>query len=180
MALSDVKVANETECWHNMRVAVTNSGSPFWTLKYLPQSAYNNAENQTVAKEIIDNIQKFIEQNNSHEEIMGNVNQAFSGRGKIRSILRKAFQDKNALNEAFRSFLFEASSELKEIVERLKISSDVLSDKLHIVMQDSIYTWTEEQVLSKIPDIISEYHYLETLYRREVHSGKREDILLDV
>lgn len=163
MALSDVKVANETECWHNMRVAVTNSGSPFWTLKYLPQSAYNNAENQTVAKEIIDNIQKFIEQNNSHEEIMGNVNQAFSGRGKIRSILRKAFQDKNALNEAFRSFLFEASSELKEIVERLKISSDVLSDKLHIVMQDSIYTWIEEQVLNKIPDIISEYHYLETL-----------------
>ena len=40
---------------------------------------------------------------------------------------------------------------------------DVLSDKLHIVMQDSIYTWTEEQVLNKIPDIISEYRYLETL-----------------
>ena len=163
MALPDVKVANETECWHNMRESVTKSGSPFWTLKYLPQSEYGSADNQVVAKEIVDHIQRFIAQNNGHEEIMGNVNQCFSGHGKIRSILKKAFQDKNVLNNAFRSFLFEASSDLKEIVERLKISSDALSDKLHIVMQDFIYTWTEEQVISKLPDVISEYHYLETL-----------------
>lgn len=163
MALPDVKVANETECWHNMRESVTKSGSPFWTLKYLPQSTYGSADNQVIAKEIVDYIQRFIVQNNSHEEIMGNVNQCFNGHGKIRSILKKAFQDKNVLNDAFRSFLFESSSELKEIVDRLKISSDVLSDKLHIVMQEYIYTWTEEQVLSKLPDVISEYHYLETL-----------------
>lgn len=163
MALPDVKVANETECWHNMRESVTKSGSPFWTLKYLPQSTYGSADNQVIAKEIVDYIQRFIVQNNSHEEIMGNVNQCFNGHGKIRSILKKAFQDKNVLNDAFRSFLFESSSELKEIVDRLKISSDVLSDKLHIVMQEYIYTWTEEQVLSKLPDVVSEYHYLETL-----------------
>lgn len=163
MALSDVKVANETECWHNMREAVTKSGSPFWMLKYLPKSTYGSDDNQTVAKEIVDLIQKFIVQNNNHEEIMGNVIQCFSGHGKIRSILKKAFQDKKVLNDAFRSFLFESSSELKEIVERLKISSDVLSDKLHMVMQDSIYTWNEEQVRNKLPDVISEYHYLETL-----------------
>lgn len=163
MALPDVKVANETECWHNMRESVTKSGSPFWTLKYLPQSAYGSADNQAVAKEIVDYIQRFIVQDVNHEEIMGNVNQCFSGHGKIRSILKKAFQDKSVLNDAFRSFLFESSAELKEIVERLKISSDVLSDRLHIVMQDYIYTWTEEQVKSKLPNVVSEYHYLETM-----------------
>ena len=162
MALPDFKVVNETECWHNMRESVTKSGSPFWTLKYLPQSAYGSADNQAVSKEIVDYIQRFIVQDANHEEIMANVNQCFSGHGKIRSILKKAFQDKSVLNDAFCSFLFKSSAELKEIVERLKISSDVLSDKLHIVMQDYIYTWTEEQVHSKLPNIVSEYHYLET------------------
>lgn len=163
MALPDIKVANETECWHNMRISVTDSGSPFWTLKYLPQSMYGSADNQAVAKEIIDYIQSFIVQNEKHEEIMGNVNHCFNGHGKLRSILKKAFQDKNALNDAFRTFLFKNSAELKEIVEKLKISSDVLSDKLHIVMQDSVYTWTEEQVLDKLPCVVSEYYYLEAL-----------------
>lgn len=163
MALPDVKVANETECWHNMRESVTKSGSPFWTLKYLPQSVYGSADNQAVAKEIVDYIQKFIVQDANHEEIMGNVNRCFNGHGKIRSILKKAFQDKSVLNDAFRTFLFESSTELKEIVERLKISSDILSDRLHIVMQDYIYTWTEEQVKSKLSNVVGEYHYLETL-----------------
>ena len=48
MALPDVKVANETECWHNMRESVTKSGSPFWTLKYLPQSTYGSAEHRNL------------------------------------------------------------------------------------------------------------------------------------
>lgn len=163
MALPDVQVATETACWHNMRESVTKSGSPFWTLKYLPQSAYVSADNQAIAKEIVDHIQNYIAQNDKHEEIMGNVNRCFNGHGKVRAILKKAFQDKNALNDAFRTFLFENSAELKEIVEKLKISSDVLSDKLHIVMQDSVYTWTEEQVLDKLPCIVGEYYYLEAL-----------------
>ena len=32
--LQDVQVANETECWRNIREAITKSGSPVWTLKY--------------------------------------------------------------------------------------------------------------------------------------------------
>ena len=30
-------------------------------------------------------------------------------------------------------------------------------------MQDSVYTWTEEQVLDKLPCVVSEYYYLEAL-----------------
>lgn len=163
MSLTDIQVANETECWHNMREAVTKSGSPFWTLKYLPDTVYGNPDNKRIANDIVDQMQNFIVQDNNREEIMGNVNQLFVGHGKIRTIFAKAFQDKHTLNHSFRSFLFEDSPELKEIVEKLMIHSEELSDKLHMVMQDAIYTWTEEQVIKKIPDVISEYHYLDTL-----------------
>lgn len=163
MSLMDIQVANETECWHNMREAVTKSGSPFWTLKYLPDTVYGNPNNQRIAKDIVDQMQNFILQDNNREEIMGNVNQLFVGHGKIRTILAKAFQDKHTLSQAFRSFLFGDSPELKEIIEKLMIHSEELSDKLHMVMQDAIYTWTEEQVIKKIPDVISEYRYLDTL-----------------
>lgn len=163
MNLTDIQVANETECWHNMREAITKSGAPFWTLKYLPDTVYGNLDNQRIAKDIVDQMQNFILQDNNREEIMGKVNQLFVGHGKIRTILAKAFQDKHILSHAFRSFLFKDSPKLKEIVEKLMIHSEELSDKLHMVMQDAIYTWTEEQVIDKLPDVISEYHYLDTL-----------------
>lgn len=40
--LTDVQVANETECWRNIREAITKSGSPLWTLKYMQDEAYIN------------------------------------------------------------------------------------------------------------------------------------------
>lgn len=163
MALSDVQVANETECWHNMREAVTKSGAPFWTLKYLSDSEYNSVELRKTANDIIEQIQLFIAQDKDHEAIMSNVNQLFSGHGKVRVPMTKAFQDKHALNNAFRSFLFDSSDELRKIADKLTIQPEELTDKLHIVMQDAIYTWTEDQVRNKLPDIVSEYRYLDAL-----------------
>lgn len=161
MNLSDVQIANETECWHNMREAVTKTGAPFWTLKYLPDSDYNGVESKATAIEIIEQIQLFIAQDKDHELIMGNVNQLFSGRGKLRVPMANAFQNKHTLSSAFQTFLFSSSDDLKTIAAALSIQPEELSDKLHMVMQDAIYTWTEEQVREKLPDIVSEYQFLD-------------------
>lgn len=163
MNLSDVQVANETECWHNMREAVTKSGTPFWALKYLPDTAFVNADHQHTASEIVDQIQLFIAQDHDREAIMSNVNQLLAGRGKVKGVLAKSFQDKHALSTAFRSYLFNASPELNEIAEKISIQPEELSDKLHRVMQGAIYTWTEGQVYEKLSDVISEYRYLYAL-----------------
>ncbi|ERL25323.1 hypothetical protein [Mitsuokella sp. oral taxon 131] len=163
MDFTDVQVANEMECWHNMREAVTKSGAPFWTLKYLPQSAYGSDEAWHTAADIVQEMQKFIAQDKDHENIMGSVNQLFKGQAKIRPVLTKAFQDKHLLSEAFRSFIFDASPNLREIAEKLTIQPEELSDKLHLVMQDAIYTWTEEQVKDKLASVVNEYRYLDTL-----------------
>lgn len=161
--LSDAEIANETACWHNMREAVTKTGSPFWALKYLPDAVYGSPDFKLVAMKIIDNMQEFIAAENNSEGAMSNVIQLFNGRGKLRVNLTKAFQDKNVMAVAFRTFLFDASPELKAIADKLSVTPEALSDKLHMVMQNAIYTWTEEQVKGKLPDIVSEYGYLDAL-----------------
>lgn len=163
MGLNDTQVASEPNCWHNMRTAVTNTGAPFWILKYLPEAAYGNADYQAAAREIVDQIQLFIQQDHDRDSIMSNVNALFNGRGKVRAVLTKNFHDKHALSSAFRVFLFEASPELKQIAEKLTIQPEELSDKLHKVMQGAIYTWTEDQVKEKLADVVSEYRYLDAL-----------------
>ena len=64
---------------------------------------------------------------------------------------------------AFRSFLFAASPELKDVATRLSIQPEELSDRLHSVMQGAIYTWTEEQVKDKLADVAEQYKYLEAI-----------------
>lgn len=161
--LTEVQVANETECWHNMREIVTKTGSPFWALKYLPETAYRSADFRDAAMRIVDNIQQFIAQDGDREDIMSTVIQQFNRRGKLRELLEKSFQDKNTMNAAFRVFLFSASPELEAIARKLSVQPVELSDKLHMVMQDAIYTWTEEQVKEKLTDVVSEYNYLDAL-----------------
>ena len=163
--LNESQLAEQTTGYHNVREAVTKSGAPFWALKYLPEDAWNNEDLRNTASKIIDNIQVFIAQEKDEdvEGAMSNVLQLFQGRGKIRVVLSKAFQDRNVLATAFRSFLFGASPELNNIATKLEIQPEELSDKLHSVMQGAIYTWTENQVIEKLNDVVSEYKYLEAV-----------------
>ena len=163
LGLTTAQVAEQTTGYHNAREAVTKSGAPFWALRYLPASTWSSDDLRVSAEKVIDNIQVFISQNGDVESAMSNVLQLMQGRGKIRVNLANAFKDKNAMAAAFRSFLFEASPELKDIATKLDIQPEELSDKLHSVMQGAIYTWTEEQVKEKLTDIVGEYQYIEAI-----------------
>lgn len=155
--------AEQTTGYHNTREAVTKSGAPFWALKYLPKDAWPNEDLRNAGSKVIDNIQIFITQEGDVEGAMSNVLQLLQGRGKVRVILGKSFQDKNIMAAAFRTFLFGISPELQEIATKLAIQPEELSDKIHSVMQGAIYTWTEEQVAEKLADVAGEYKHLEAI-----------------
>ena len=89
--------------------------------------------------------------------------QLLQGRGKVRVILGKSFQDKNTMAAAFRTFLFGISPELQEIATKLAIQPEELTDKIHSVMQGAIYTWTEDQVAEKLAYVAGEYKHLEAI-----------------
>ena len=161
--LSVAQLAEQTSGYHNVREAVVKSGSPFWVLKYLPETEWSSKDLRNTADKVIDHIQTFIAQEGDIEGAMSETLQLLTGRGKIRIVLAKAFQDKNAMAAAFRSFLFAASPELKDVATRLAIQPEELSDRLHSVMQGAIYTWTEEQVKDKLADVAEQYKYLEAI-----------------
>lgn len=161
--LSAAQVAEQTNGYHNAREAVTMSGAPFWTLKYLPEESWSSEDLRQAAEKVVDNIQIFIAQEGDVEGSMSNVLQLMQGRGKIRVVLSKAFLDKTTMATAFKSFLFSASPELKSIASKLDVQPEELSDKLHSVMQGAIYTWTEEQVKEKLEDVANEYKFIEAI-----------------
>ena len=161
--LSTAQLAEQTSGYHNMREAVVKSGSPFWVLKYIPETEWRCEDLRNAADKIIDHIQAFIAQEGDIEGAMSETLQLFTGRGRIHMVLAKAFQDKNTMAAAFRSFLFAASPELKDVATRLSIQPEELSDRLHSVMQGAIYTWTEEQVKDKLADVAEQYKYLEAI-----------------
>lgn len=163
--LTDAQLAEQTTGYHNVREAVTTAGAPFWALKYLPANEWNNLDMQNKANEVIDGIQLFIVQEGDIDSVMSDVLQLMQGRGKIRIVLGKAFQDKNTMAAAFRSFLFKTSPELKDIATKLSIQPEELSDKLHSVMQGAIYTWTEVQVAEKLSDVVAEYKFIDVIGR---------------
>lgn len=161
--LNQAQLAEQTTGYHNVREAVTKSGAPFWALKHIPDASWSSEDLKNTAEKVIDDIQVFIAQDGDIENAMSDVLQLLQGRGKIRVVLAKAFQDKNAMAAAFRTFLFSASPELKDIATKLAIQPEELSDKLHMVMQGAIYTWTEDQVKEKLDDVSGEYRYLEAI-----------------
>lgn len=161
--LTVAQLAEQTTGYHNTREAVTKSGAPFWALKYLPKDAWPNEDLRNAGLKVIDNIQIFITQEGDVEGAMSNVLQLLQGRGKVRVVLGKSFQDKNTMAVAFRTFLFSVSPELKDIATKLAIQPEELSDKIHSVMQGAIYTWTEKQVAEKLDDVAREYKHLEAI-----------------
>ena len=161
--LTVAQLAEQTTGYHNTREAVTKSGAPFWALKYLPKESWPNEDLRNTGLKVIENIQTFITQEGDVEGAMSNVLQLLQGRGKVRVILGKAFQDKNTMAAAFRTFLFGISPELQEIATKLAIQPEELTDKIHSVMQGAIYTWTEDQVAEKLADVAGEYKHLEAI-----------------
>lgn len=156
--LTDAQVATEAECCRNMRAAITQSGAPFWALKYLPDGTYG--PNTDKANTIIDEMQQFISADIDREAIMNDVLLNFQSRGKVKVAMRKAFQDKAVMSTAFRNFLYSSSPALADVATTLSIQPVDLSDRLHLSMQGEIYTWTEQQVADKLADIVNEYQYL--------------------
>lgn len=161
--LTDAQAANETECWHNIREAITRSGSPLWALKYMRDEAYINPSYKEATLQVADALQKFVMQEHDREGAMNDVLKLMTGHGKVRKILQEAFHDKAMLADAFRRFLFDASPDLKTIADKLALQPEPLNDKLHQVMQTAIYTWTEVQVREKLPNVVQEYRYLYVL-----------------
>ena len=62
--LSVAQLAEQTSGYHNVREAIVKSGSPFWVLKYLPESDWKCEDHRKTAKTTIYQLKSPPEGNN--------------------------------------------------------------------------------------------------------------------
>jgi hypothetical protein len=66
-------------------------------------------------------------------------------------------------HHAFRKFLVDNQPKLNELINAIGITPNELLDSIKGLMQGYIYTWTEEQVIEKLKELIVEYQLINTL-----------------
>lgn len=159
---SSDEVANETKARANIRDKVNKTGVPYWTLKYTSENEYGGNNNKSVAIQIVNYVQTFIEgyDQQNVDDAMGKVKTLFAGKGKLKSLLADIYADSQKMANAFRTFIFDASPDLRDATISLNLQPVDLMDRIVRSMQSEVYTWTEEQVTEKLKDIALEYQIL--------------------
>lgn len=138
-------------------------GVPFWTLKYLPENNFDKDDNRSKTIEIIDLLCQFISQEGDHEQLMNDIVTKFKGLGKIRELLRNKYFDKQTVTEAFSVFTIQKNPELSKYQKKIGLTNQDILDGVSRLMQGEIWTWTEDDVASKLEQLCIEYDVVETL-----------------
>lgn len=162
-SLSDDDVVSEEQARKFMREKIVNTGLPFWVMKYLEESSLGGLDSKKRACEIIDNIVVFMKGTENINDSMDKVNELFSGSGVLRKNISDAFKDKEKLFEAFRSFVIDAHPSIESLTNDIGINSSDLYSHIKQTLQEAVYTWSEEDVKSKLDGLSWEYELLSIL-----------------
>ena len=94
---------------------------------------------------------------------MDNVINLFTGRGQLRKTIMDSFANAPERYNAFRTFVITACPPFDDLTIKIGLSPSDLFDRIKEVMQDSIYSWTEDQVKEKLTELTFEYELIATL-----------------
>lgn len=159
-SLNDQEAASEEQARKFMREKIIHAGVPFWALKYMGEDKFGGVESKTIACKVIDNISTFISVPESAEEAMDNVINLFTGRGQLRKTITDAFSSAPERYGAFTTFVIQSCPPMKDLIEKIGITSSDLFDSIKEMMQQAIYSWSEEQVISKLDELIYEFEVI--------------------
>lgn len=175
--LQDGEAVNETEARKYMSKQCTEkAGVPFWVLKYVSEEKYGGVEAKQIADEIIDLFCDFLSETGDQEQVMGDITVKFTGHGNIRKALTNIYFDRNAVYEAFTTFISQKNAELQSLQKTIELTNHDLFDAIHQMMQGQVSTWTERQVEEKLSELCIEYRAVAIL--NEALNVKRKSIKL--
>lgn len=159
-ALSEEDVISEEQARKFMREKLVTTGLPFWVTKYLDEETFGGGDAKSRACQIVDNIESFVNSMENTAENMENTISLFAGTGPLRKNITAAFADKRKLFEAFRTFVIEVSPPLGELMELMGVNSGELLARVKQMLQGAVYTWSEEEVESKLEELRWEYELI--------------------
>lgn len=161
--LSEQESASEEQARKYMRERIIGAGTPFWVLKHVSEGKLGGVETKEIVCKVVDRLCDFIAQQGDQEAVMGDIITLFKGRGTVRQGITELFADKSERYLAFRSFILQNQSQLKDSIDAIGVSPDELFDAARNIMQGAIYTWTEQQVINKLLELSCEYQLIDTL-----------------
>ena len=163
--LNDTDVPNEERARHSLSAKIISSGTPIWALKYVDASAIGGTDAKKTSDAILDAFSLFLQkrEGDNQEDIMSTVINLFTGKGKVRKALEDCFKNSSLRYAAFKRFIAQNSEEMQSLIDSLHITDSDVFDDIKKLMQGSIDTWTEAQVIDKLVDLAIEYKVVNEL-----------------
>lgn len=153
--LSDAEAVNEDQARKYTRDRIISTGAPLWAIKYIPEDELGT-DKDTVCR-IVDKFCDFVTAEGNQEEVMTEVITLFKGRGQVRQFITDVLTKKDMCYEGFWQFVIKHQPELHDLVSKIGINSAERLDNIKSMMQEAIYTWTEEQVIEKLGELVLDY-----------------------
>lgn len=148
--LTPDQAVNEEQIRKYVRSKISEVGFPFWSLKYAPEEKFGGSTMKEKAIQITNEYALFIQQQGDQNNIMENIVELFKGGGILREAISEILKDKTVLYKSFLTFVLQVNPELKSVVEKAALSPNDLFDSIKELMQEEIYTWSEEDVIEKL------------------------------
>ena len=161
--LSDSEAVNEIEAKKYMSKKCTESGVPFWVLKYADAENFGGHAAKSTACEIVEMFYGFMNDSGDSEQLMNDITAKFAGLGSLRNTIGDLYFEHGAAFEAFSMFITEKCPELQDLREKIGLSGRDLFDGVRQMMQGEISTWTENQVQDRLSELCLEYRAIAVL-----------------
>ena len=170
------EIPNEQKARYSLCAKITSYGVPLWALKYIDAESVGGEASKKICDDALDGFFAFMQNRpeDDQEKNMDKVVQTFKGKGRLKKNLQEVLNRPNSRYKAFKEFIWKNSAEMKELAIQLKLTDNDLFDSIKKLMQANIETWTEKQVIVKLPDLCREYQIIRVL---NFATGKEEKSL---
>ncbi len=148
--LTEKEAGNEDQCRKNLHAKITQRGYPIWTLKYLPDDAYNG-QKDAVCK-IADEYESFSGNIGAQQTLMEQVVEEFRGpSGRLlQNWIKSSYADVSLLNQGMKNFIAEKCPETAAACEEYGFTVNEMFVMLRNVLQEEIYQWKIDEVAERL------------------------------
>ena len=162
--LKDKECISDTETRKFIKLKVTETGVPLWSLKYVPADKLGGDDAKSAIDELTDKFSDFTFGDSiDQESVMADVLALFNGRGRLKKVITDTINDSSTMFNAFKRFIFTESPKMESLCWSIDLTDKGLFDNLRIYMQTAINTWREDEVKLKLAELEKELSFICTI-----------------
>ncbi len=144
--LSQDEVGDIYDCRKNVKIKITKNGYPIWALKYLNEDDYNGVREEISV--IVDKYVEYILELGNQADLMEDIVGLIKVNAKVyMQLLSMLMKDKTKSANGMKTFVFDNSSDAKEVCEKYGFSTDIIFNMLSNALEEERWQWRENEVI---------------------------------